>query len=78
MHRYLSPVAKDLFTKILLKDPEKRLGGGIRGAAEIKEHEWFKDVQWDDYVNTRIEPPYIPELDSPEDLKHFDAVSEDK
>ena len=28
------------------KDPFKRLGSGALGAAEIKNHPFFKDVNW--------------------------------
>jgi hypothetical protein len=32
----------------LSKNPNKRLGAGIRDAEEIKEHEFFKDINWND------------------------------
>jgi PAS domain S-box-containing protein len=37
---------KDLISKLLVKDYKKRLGYNI-GAEEIKEHPFFKDVNWD-------------------------------
>ena len=38
---FLSPDAIDLCTKLLNKDPLKRLGSGESDAIEIKEHPWF-------------------------------------
>lgn len=39
----------------------KRLGAGPRDADEIKDHEFFKDVNWDDVYHRRLNPPK-PEL----------------
>lgn len=35
----------------------KRLGAGPRDAEEIKEHEFFKDINWDDVYHRRLNPP---------------------
>ena len=48
-----------LLRGLLQKDPWKRLGGGIKDAAEIKQHPYFKDVNWDDVYNKRIRPPPV-------------------
>ena len=48
-----------LLRGLLQKDPWKRLGGSSRDAEEIKEHPYFKDVNWDDVYNKRITPPPI-------------------
>ena len=42
----MSQEASDLLTKLLTRDPEERLGAK-RGAEEIKEHPFCKDIQWD-------------------------------
>ena len=39
------------------RDPNKRLGSGTRDAQEIKEHPYFKDVNWDDIYNKKLKPP---------------------
>jgi hypothetical protein len=38
---YVSPVARDLITKLLNRNPKKRLGT-IGGADELKKHPFFK------------------------------------
>lgn len=70
----VSDEAKDLLSKILVKDPAKRLGGGELDAEEIKEHPWFgsKFLDWDAIVNKTEKPPYIPNLQNEDDVDHFD------
>lgn len=45
-YAFHSEEAKDLIKKLLQKDPSKRLGSS-RGAEEIKEHPFFKHINWD-------------------------------
>lgn len=44
---FLSESARDLLTKLLDKDPAKRLGSSDRDAQDIKEHPWFDCINWD-------------------------------
>ncbi|KAI4322075.1 hypothetical protein L6164_021798 [Bauhinia variegata] len=48
----------DLIGRLLEKDPTKRLGY-VRGASEIKGHEFFKGVKWD-LLTEVVRPPFIP------------------
>ncbi|XLU77627.1 hypothetical protein S245_001048 [Arachis hypogaea] len=41
----MSPEAQDLIDRLLTEDPNQRLGA--RGAPEVKEHVFFKDINWD-------------------------------
>lgn len=43
---HLSPLCKDLLSKLLDKNPLKRLGSR-HGASEIKDHPYFREVDWD-------------------------------
>lgn len=70
-YHYHSAVATDLISKLLAKDPSKRLGSQ-RGAEEIKEHPFFADIDWDKMMKKQIPTPYKPLLDSKDDTKHFD------
>ncbi|EOA40591.1 hypothetical protein CARUB_v10009321mg [Capsella rubella] len=54
----------DLIRHLLAKDPMKRLGFR-RGAAEIKEHAFFKGVRWD-LLTEVLRPPFIPLRDDGE------------
>ncbi|KAI5966892.1 PKC1 [Candida pseudojiufengensis] len=57
---------------LLTKDPSQRLGSSKRDAEEIMEHLYFQDINFDDVLNCRIQPPYIPELSSEHDYSNFD------
>ena len=43
----ISKEAKDLIQKILIKDPKKRIGYGSKDYKEIKEHPFFKGINFD-------------------------------
>lgn len=60
-HPPLSPEAKDLICRLLDRNPETRLGAK-HDAQEIKEHEFFKDVQWDSLAQKQTRPPFKPAL----------------
>ena len=50
--------AKDLIEKILIKDPEKRLGAGEPNTdldiAHLKKHPFFKDIKWKNIINKNV------------------------
>lgn len=48
----------DLIERLLEKDPTRRLGY-VRGASEIREHEFFRGVKWD-LLTEVVRPPFIP------------------
>ncbi|KAJ3448894.1 serine/threonine-protein kinase pkga-related [Anaeramoeba flamelloides] len=63
----LSELFVDLVSKLLTKNPKKRLGKN--GANEIKKHPFFKDLDWE---NIKLQKPlFIPKLREPTDLKYF-------
>ena len=68
----ISKEAVDILKK-LINDPEKRLGRN--GAEEVKQHPFFKNVDWKHVKETMI-PPFIPELNGIFDTKYFDEYEE--
>ena len=56
---FIKEDTKSLLRGLLQKDPRKRLGGGNLDAEEIKQHPYFKDVNWDDVYYKRIPPPPV-------------------
>jgi hypothetical protein len=52
--------------------PEKRLGSGPLGAAEIKSHRWFSRIDWAALEQRRIPAPIRPRVRSPLDTSNFD------
>jgi serine/threonine protein kinase len=68
----MSPEAQDIITKLLERDPKKRLGSGPTEAEEIKAHPFFAGVNWDDVYNKRIPPPFVPDVKDDTDTRCFD------
>jgi serine/threonine protein kinase len=56
--RNISESAKDLIRKLINTNPKTRLGAE-RGIVEIKEHEFFKDINWDKLSRKEIAPPIV-------------------
>lgn len=58
---YLTPQCHSLLRKLLTKDPEKRL----TDPAEIRNHPWFRSVDWEAIRNKEVTPPILPSQTSP-------------
>lgn len=65
----LDPVAHDFISALLREDPSKRLGSN--GTYEVKEHEFFKDIEWDKI--REHEPPFVPPTNRDIDTRNFDS-----
>ncbi|KAJ2157590.1 Serine/threonine kinase [Coemansia sp. RSA 552] len=57
---------------LLEKDPSKRLGSGPKDAEDIMKHSFFAGVNWDDVLNKKIAPPYVPDIRGRFDVSNFD------
>jgi serine/threonine protein kinase len=68
---------KDLILKLLVKDIPKRLGCLRGGAADIKDHRFFRLLSFDDLYHRRIAAPWRPDLADPLDTHHFDEYDEE-
>jgi hypothetical protein len=58
--------------KMLQRKPINRLG--FRGVSEIKEHAWFRDFNWDDLYNKRIEATFKPKIGDNFDKRYCEAI----
>jgi serine/threonine protein kinase len=69
---FLGPDAKDLLTRLLRKDPKKRLGSNMpKDLTVIKSHRFFKKIDWKKLANRELEPPIIPVVTDPELAENF-------
>lgn len=57
---------------LLQRNPQKRLGGGKGDAQDVKNHIFFEGVNWDDMLNKRVPPPFLPTVSSRADTSNFD------
>lgn len=62
-----------LFVKLLDKNAATRLGTS-NGVDQIKEHEWFKDIDFTKLENRELEPPFVPDVSEDKfDVTNFDT-----
>ncbi|KAG0440403.1 Protein kinase C eta type [Dictyocoela muelleri] len=55
-----NPKAQDLIVKLLEKEPQKRIGYGMGDGPEIRKHDYFEGINWDDVLKKKIQPSFIP------------------
>lgn len=69
---YLSPDAKDLLTRLLRKEPKKRLGATMpKDMQTIKGHRFFRKIDWKKLDKREMEPPIKPLITDPELAENF-------
>ncbi|RMZ76666.1 hypothetical protein DV738_g4784, partial [Chaetothyriales sp. CBS 135597] len=62
--------AKDLLSRLLDRNPERRLGAN--GAAEIKAHHFFANIDWRKLLQRKYEPSFKPSVVDARDTANFD------
>ncbi|KAJ2081731.1 Serine/threonine-protein kinase Sgk2 [Coemansia sp. RSA 988] len=65
-------LAQDFITRILERDPEKRLGHGVFGTENIKRHVFFHGIDWKKIYRQEYAPPFVPKVSSIFDLSNID------
>ncbi|KAI9726984.1 MAG: serine/threonine protein kinase, AGC [Chrysothrix sp. TS-e1954] len=73
----MSVDAKDIISKLLEVNPSKRLGNQRAGAADVKKHSWFKDIEWDKLYRREMRGPIIPHLKSHDDTRNFEDYEDE-
>ncbi|EGR52715.1 uncharacterized protein TRIREDRAFT_119616 [Trichoderma reesei QM6a] len=69
---YLSLDAKDLLTRLLRKDPNKRLGAVMpKDMQTMKKHRFFRKIDWKKLAAREMEPPIQPMITDPELAENF-------
>ncbi|GIL55155.1 hypothetical protein Vafri_10744 [Volvox africanus] len=69
---YIGPWARDLIHRLLQVEPSQRLGCTKEGVQAIKDHDWFRNLEWGYIATKAYMPPYIPKIKSPDDTSNFD------
>ena len=59
----LSRDAQDIIKKLIVVNPNERLGSGKGGILRIKSHPWFNNIDWNAVLEKRIKPPIKPSIE---------------
>jgi len=71
---YVSADAQSILEGLLTRDPEKRLGSKDKEASDVKNHPFFKTLDWNKLNRKEIEPPFKPKVKSEACLDNIDKV----
>ena len=55
----MSLEARDLILNLLNRNPKKRLGAGASDSEDIKKHDFFKGIDWDQVAAQQLKMPEI-------------------
>ncbi|XP_010272148.1 PREDICTED: serine/threonine-protein kinase AtPK2/AtPK19-like isoform X2 [Nelumbo nucifera] len=69
---FLSSEAHSLLKGLLQKEPSKRLGSGPSGSDEIKNHKWFRPINWKKLEARQLEPKFKPNVNGRDCTANFD------
>lgn len=69
----LDSVSKDILRKLMCKVPENRLGYGTQDAEAIMQHAFFSDIDFQQVLEKKIKPDFVPSLKSADDVSFFDS-----
>ena len=64
----------DLINKLLYRKPYKRLGAN--GIKEIKEHDWFKNINWEELFNKKLKSPFVPKEGDNFDKRYCEGIEQ--
>ncbi|KAM0953825.1 putative protein kinase AGC-Pl family [Dioscorea sansibarensis] len=69
---FLSSEAHSLLKGLLQKESSRRLGSGPGGSNEIKNHKWFKSINWRKLDAREIQPSFRPNVTDKNCIANFD------
>uniref|UniRef100_A0A3Q3WR99 protein kinase C n=1 Tax=Mola mola TaxID=94237 RepID=A0A3Q3WR99_MOLML len=70
--RFLSTDAIGIVRRLLRRNPERRLGSGEKDAEEVKKQPFFRNVDWEELLQRKVPPPFVPSIGGKEDVSNFD------
>ena len=70
--------AKSLVKHLLVQDLSKRYGNLKGGVNDIKNHRFFKNMDWNALTLLKIKPPYLPKVSGSGDVNNFSSYDDDE
>ncbi|EIE24738.1 putative cGMP-dependent protein kinase [Coccomyxa subellipsoidea C-169] len=58
---HFSKEVRDLIKRLLVHNPNQRMGALKAGAADVKAHPWFANFDWAAFSKRQLKAPYIPQ-----------------
>eukprot|EP01135_Chromosphaera_perkinsii_P004517 Nk52_evm11s287 gene=Nk52_evmTU11s287 len=74
---FLCPDTVDLLKGLLCADRTRRLGSGKNSIQDIKDHPWFKDVDWEAMKQKKYRAPFTPPVKNEYDTSQFLSYKEE-
>lgn len=75
---FMSDASKDLLKRMLVVQPEKRLGSFATGDMDIRSHSFFDEIDWEALANKELETPMTPQIKDPLDSTNFKNFKDKK
>ena len=69
--------AKSLVKHLLVQDLSKRYGNLKGGVNDIKNHRFFKNLDWNAIIQYKIKPTYVPKVSGNGDVGNFSNYDDD-
>lgn len=70
----VSPTARALIRRLLIKDPRRRLGAQRGAWIELRPHPFFNGLDWDKVMKYEVAAPYIPPTSGETGTENFEDV----